>query len=59
MSDLQIIHELCRICEVELNIIRAQADALAQYGVMVMEEERAGVNRDLATLIGCGETPNP
>lgn len=50
MSNLQIIEELCRICEAQSVIIKAQADMLAQYGAVVMEEERANVNCALAAL---------
>lgn len=58
MSNLQIIEELCRICEAQSFIIKAQADALAQVGAVVMEEERADVGRALAALIGHGEYPD-
>lgn len=50
MSDLQTIEALCRICEAQNAIIRAQADALAQVGAVVMEEERAEVSHALASL---------
>ena len=55
MSNLQIIEELCRICEAQSAIIRAQADALAQMGVAILEEERADVGRCLDALVGSGE----
>lgn len=58
MSSLQIIEELCRICEAQNHIIKAQADALAQLGVLVMEEERAGAERALTALIGHDEAPD-
>lgn len=58
MSNLQIIEELCRICEAQSYIIKAQAAALAQVGAVVMEEERADVGRALTALIGSGETPD-
>lgn len=58
MSNLQIIAELCRICEAQSYIIKAQADALAQVGAVVMEEERADVGRALAALIGRDEVPD-
>ena len=32
MSNLQIIQELCGICDMQNRIIRAQSDALAQLG---------------------------
>ena len=58
MSNLQIIEELCRICEAQSYIIKAQADALAQMGAVVMEEEQADVDRALTALIGHGEMPD-
>lgn len=58
MSNLQIIEELCRICEAQSFIIKAQADALAQVGAVVMEEERADVGCTLTALIGHDEYPN-
>jgi len=58
VSNLQIIEELCRICEAQSFIIKAQADALAQVGAVVMEEERADVGRALTALIGNDEVPD-
>ena len=58
MSNLQIIEELCRICEAQSFIIKAQAEALEQVGAVVMEEERADVDRALTALIGHDEIPN-
>lgn len=58
MSNLQIIEELCRICEAQSFIIKEQASALAQVGAVVMEEERADVSRALTALIGHDETPD-
>ncbi len=58
VSNLQIIEELCRICEAQSFIIKAQADALAQVGAVVMEEERADIGRSLTALIGAGEWPD-
>lgn len=52
MSSLQIIEELCRICAALNHIVKVQADALAQLGAVVMEEERADVGRALAEIIG-------
>lgn len=59
MSNLQIIEELCRICEAQNFIIKAQAEALAQVGAVVMEEERADVSRSLTALIGHDEVLDP
>ena len=58
MSNLQIIEELCRICEAQSFIIRAQASALEQVGAVVMEEERADIGRALSALIGHDEAPD-
>ena len=58
MSNLQIIEELCRICEAQSFIIRAQASALEQVGAVVMEEERADVDRALTAIIGRAEVPD-
>lgn len=58
MSNLQIIEELCRICEAQSFIIRKQADTLAQVGAIVMEEERADVDHALTALIGHDEAPD-
>lgn len=58
MSNLQIIEELCRICEAQSHIIKTQAGALAQLGAVVMEEERADVERCLTALIGHDEAPD-
>lgn len=58
MSNLQIIEELCRICEAQSYIIKAQAEALEQVGAVVMEEERADIGRALTALIGHDEPPD-
>ena len=58
MSGAGIIEELCRICEAQSRIIKAQADALAQVGDAVMEEERANAGRALTALIGFDGTPD-
>lgn len=55
MSDLQVIEELCRICEALNHIVKVQASALAQLGAVVLEEERAAVARSLSDLIGSDE----
>lgn len=52
MSNLQIIEELCRICGALNHIVKVQAEALAQLGAVVMEEERADVGRAMAEIIG-------
>lgn len=58
MSSLQVIEELCRICEALNHIVKVQAGALAQVGVVVMEEERADAARALAALTGPDEAPD-
>ena len=58
MSNLEIIEELCRICEAQSFIIKAQAEALEQVGAVVMEEEREGADRALTALIGHDEAPD-
>lgn len=58
MSNLEIIEELCRICQAQNYIIKAQADALGQVGAVMMEEERADIGNSLAALIGREEVPD-
>lgn len=58
MSNLQLIEELCNICAALNHIVKVQADVLAQLGAVVMEEERAGVDRALTALIGHDEAPD-
>lgn len=48
MNNLQLIEELCGICEQQSRIILAQAAALEQVGAVVMEEERGKVNQRLS-----------
>lgn len=49
---LQTINDLCSICEEQLTIIKAQADALAQMGAVVLEEERLALEKRCKTAIG-------
>lgn len=49
---LQTIKELCSICEAQRTMIAAQADALAQMGAVVMEEERLALERRCESVIG-------
>lgn len=58
VSNLQIIEELCRMCEAQNRIIKEQANALEQMGAVVMEEARADVQRAFTDLIGSEETPD-
>lgn len=55
MNNLETIKELCIICEMQNNIIRAQSDVLNQLGAMVMEEEKAAVAERYALLVGSSE----
>lgn len=50
--NLSVVQELCTICQKQNDIIMAQADALAQVGAMVMEEERQTTSQRLAELVG-------
>jgi hypothetical protein len=48
--NLPLVGELCDICQAQNDIIRAQADALAQVGAVVMEEVE-DVNRRLSEFL--------
>lgn len=52
MNSWETIRELCAICEAQNNIIKAQSDALAQVGAVVMEEEKAAVAEHYALFLG-------
>lgn len=55
MSSWEIIRELCAICELQNNVIRAQSEALAQVGAAVVEEEKAEIAERYTSLLGdCG-----
>lgn len=56
MNNWETIRELCAICEAQNNIIKAQSDALAQLGAVVMEEERIAVAERYASLLGDNDT---
>lgn len=45
--------------EKQNKIIRCQAEALAQLGAVVMEEERADASRAMTALIGSDEESEP
>jgi hypothetical protein len=51
MSNLQIIEELSKICEMQNRIIKEQAKALEQLGATVLEDERAEVNERFSRLL--------
>lgn len=51
--NLPRVKELCDICQTQNDIIWAQADALAQVGAKVMEEETTEVSRRLSEFLAC------
>ena len=55
MSNLQMIAELCSICELQAKIIKAQAGALAEVGAWCMEEEQAEARERFSLLLGAEE----
>lgn len=59
MNATELIDRLTAIVKLQADIIKVQADALAQVGAVVMEEERADAGRALAALIGRDEAPDP
>ena len=59
MTNLQIIERQHEIIHAQNDIIRAQAQALAQVGAMVMEEERAAAWEKYEALLGVNEWPEP
>lgn len=52
MGKTEYISELCEVCSKLLLIVQAQSDALAQVGAVVMEEEKAAVAEQYASLLG-------
>ncbi len=58
MNKTELIAELTDICIRQAEIIKAQAEALAQLGAVVMEEERAKAVADYLALLGSGEVPD-
>lgn len=58
LGNLQIIEAQYNIIEEQNRIIKAQAEALAQLGAVVMEEERAKAHADYLALLGSGEAPD-
>ena len=57
MSNLQMIQELCGIVEGLARLVDKQADALAQMGAVVCEEERAALSARYTRFLGGGEIP--
>ena len=57
-SNLQIIAELCGICEALVRVVRSDAAALEQAGLIVMEEEREKACNRYKLLLGDDELPD-
>lgn len=48
----ETIKELCSVCKRQSRIIEAQADALAQLGAVILEEERLAIKKECDKIIG-------
>lgn len=59
MSNLQIIEALTGIVSKQSEIIRIQADALAQVGAVCAEEQIVSVDSQIGQLLGADELPFP
>lgn len=59
MSNLQIIEALTDIVSKQSEIIRIQADALAQVGAVCAEEQNVSVDSQIGQLLGADELPFP
>lgn len=59
MSNLQIIEALTDIVSKQSEIIRIQADALAQVGAVCVEEQIVSVDSQIGQLLGADELPFP
>ena len=57
MSNLQIIEALTDIVSKQNEIIRTQAEALAQVGAVCAEEQIASVDGRIGQLLGADELP--
>lgn len=57
MSNLQIIEALTDIVSKQSEIIRIQADALAQVGAVCAEEQIVSVDSQISQLLGADELP--
>lgn len=57
MSNLQIIEALTDIVSKQNEIIRTQAEALAQVGAVCAEEQIASVDGRIGQLLGADEVP--
>jgi hypothetical protein len=59
LSNLQIIEALTDIVSKQSEIIRIQADALAQVGAVCAEEQIVSVDSQIGRLLGADELPFP
>lgn len=59
MSNLQIIEALTDIVSKQSEIIRIQADALAQVGAVCAGEQIVSVDSQIGQLLGADELPFP
>lgn len=59
MSNLQIIEALTDIVSKQSEIIRIQADALAQVGAVCAEEQIVSVDSQIGQFLGADELPFP
>ena len=59
MSNLQIIEALTDIVSKQSEIIRIQADALAQVCAVCAEEQIVSVDSQIGQLLGADELPFP
>ena len=59
MSNLQIIEALTDIVSKQSEIIRIQADALAQVGAVCAEEQIVSVDSQIWPALGADELPFP
>ncbi len=59
MSNLQIIEALTDIVSKQSEIIRIQADTLAQVGAVCAEEQIVSVDSRIGQLSGADELPFP
>lgn len=59
MSNLQIIEALTDIVSKQSEIIRIQADALAQVGAVCAEGQIVSVDSQIGQLLGADELPFP
>lgn len=58
MSNIQMISELCGICESLIRIVEAQRKALAQHDALVLEDEIAKTRSRYNDALGAGEWPD-